>query len=76
MQYNADTRLQELVDTYPWLIDEISALDPRLKAIKTPFGRAMIRRSTVADASRISGYPVERLLQELNRVIGEHNAKD
>ncbi len=72
MQFDSETRLQELAETYPWLIDKVASLDPRLKIAKSAVGRALIRRSTIGDASRMSGYPVEKLVQELIRLIEEH----
>ena len=72
MQLNANTRLQELADTYPWLIDTVAAQDPRLRIVKSPMGKALIKRSTIGDASRLSGYPVDDLLRELNKLIEEH----
>lgn len=72
MQFDADTKLQEIADAYPWLIDQVASMDPRLKIAKTPVGRALIRRSTVADASRLSGYPVEKILEELQKLLDGH----
>ncbi len=74
MQLTQETRLQDLVDAYPWLIDYGIARDSRLKIAKTAIGRAMIRRSNIADASRLSGYPVDEILAALRQVIEEHEA--
>ena len=72
MQFDAQTRLRDLAETYPWLIDAVAAKDDRLRIVKTPFGRALIKRSNIADVSRMSGYPVEEILKQLNQVIEEH----
>ena len=32
MQLNAETRLQDLADTYPWLIETVASMDERLKS--------------------------------------------
>ena len=72
MQLNADTRLQDLADEYPWLIDKVAAMDERLKIAKTFVGRQLIKRSTIADVSRMSGYSVDQILQQLEEMLKEH----
>ena len=72
MQLNAETRLQDLADTYPWLIEKVASMDERLKIANTFVGRQLIKRSTIGDASRLSGYPVERIIEELKKLIDKH----
>ncbi len=72
MQLNADTRLKDLADEYPWLIDKVASMDERLKIAKTFVGRQLIKRSTIADASRLSGYSVDQILQQLEKMLQEH----
>ena len=72
MQLNADTRLQDIVDEYPWLIDVAVSIDDRLKIAKTFVGKQLIKRSTIADASRLSGYSVDKIINELNKQIAKH----
>ena len=72
MQLNADTRLQDIVDAYPWLIDVAVSIDDRLKIANTFVGKQLIKRSTIADASRLSGYSVDKIINELNKQIAKH----
>ena len=72
MQLNADTRLQDILDEYPWLIDVAVSIDDRLKIAKTFVGKQLIKRSTIADASRLSGYSVDKIINELNKQIAKH----
>ena len=71
MQFTADTRLQDIADAYPWLIDYVASLDDRVKIANTFVGRQLIKRSTIADASRLSSYSVERLISELEKEIAK-----
>ena len=71
MQFTAETRLQDIADAYPWLIDYVASLDDRLKIAKTFVGRQLIKRSTIADASRMSGYSVEKLIGALEEEIAK-----
>ena len=76
MQLNEETPLQQIADAYPWIIDTVAGLDDRLKIAKTFVGRQLIKRSTIGDASRLSGYPVERIIEELKKLIEKHGASD
>ncbi len=42
MEINAQTKLTDILDKYPWLPDELAKLDGRFKIIKTPVGKMMI----------------------------------
>ncbi len=75
MQLNEETRLQDLAEAYPWLIDTVASMDPRLKIARTAVGRALIRRSNIADVSRLSGFPVNKIIPELQKLIDEHEGK-
>ncbi len=70
--YNEHSRLADILKAHPWLIRELPAYEPRLSALRKPTVRAMLRRYTVADVSRFTGYPVEKLLDKLARMIQEH----
>ena len=72
MQLNEETRLQDIADAYPWVIDTIASLDDRLKIAKTFVGRQLIKRSTIGDASRLSGYPADQIIAELRKLIEQH----
>ena len=76
MQLNEETPLQLIADAYPWIIDTVAGLDDRLKIAKTFVGRQLIKRSTIGDASRLSGYPVDRIIEELKKLIEKHGASD
>ena len=72
MQLNAETRLQDLANTYPWLIDKVISMDDRFKIAKTFVGKQLIKHSTIAEVSKLSGYPVDQILEGLEQVIKEH----
>ena len=75
MEITENTRLSDLIAAYPWMPDAAARMDPRLRAVNTPLGRLLIRRSTLADAERLSGYPVEKIIEELKKMIAAHAAE-
>ena len=64
-----ETRLADVLDAYPWLPGALIDRDPAFKKINNPVVKALIRRSTVVDAGKYAGYPAERLIAELDRLV-------
>ena len=73
MTLNRDTKLTDILKEYPWLPDELVKLDGRLKIIKTPVGKMMIRNATITDAAEKTGLSEEVLIEQLTKMINEHN---
>ena len=72
MEINADTRLSDILQQYPWLSEELPKLDSRFSIMNTAAGKLLMRKNTVRDASRVSGHSVEELLGELQALIARH----
>ena len=68
----AETRITEILAAYPWLPDELIRLDERARLMNTFAGRMLIRKSRVADVSRMTGKSVEELLSRLKQTIAAH----
>lgn len=65
----AATRLADVLAAYPWLPDALIAMDPGFKKLKSPVVRALIKRSTVADAARYAGVGAPELIERLNALV-------
>ena len=50
-------------------------MDKRLQIINSPIVKALIKRATLADASKRSGYPVEEIIREMQKLIDEHEGR-
>ena len=74
MEFNADTKLRDIIAAYPWLPETVIQMDGRFKIINTPIGRALIRNATLGDASRRTGYPLDTIISELRKLIAAHGA--
>ncbi|MBR1585647.1 MAG: hypothetical protein IJ662_08920 [Clostridia bacterium] len=68
----ADTRLQDIIDAYPWLKGEAIQLDERFKLLDSPLAKMLIRKATVADASKRTGFPTDQIIAEINKMIDRH----
>lgn len=74
IEVRADTPLRDILEAYPWLPEELIRLDARFRILRSPLTQALIRRSTVADAAKRVGQPVEKLLERFDRMIRDHGA--
>ena len=72
MEITEKTPLKAILAAYPWLPDVLIGMDSRFQIIRNPIGRLLIRTSSVGDACKKAGYPVEKVLEELNKLIAEH----
>ena len=72
MEFNETARIADLIAVYPWLPEEAAKMDPRLRIVNTPFGKALIRHATLGDASKRSGFPLEAIIEELKKKIAAH----
>ena len=72
--FDENSRLWDILEAYPWLVDVLPAYDARLTALNKPLTRTLTRRYTVADVSRVTGHSPEKLLDKLRRLAVEHGA--
>ena len=70
--YDENSRISDILDAYPWLVQVLPDYDPRLKSLSNPAVRALTRKYTVTDVSKFTGYSTEKLLDKLRRLIAEH----
>lgn len=72
MTITETTRLAELVHVYPWFMDEITRIDEKFRLLKTPLGKVMMKKATVAEMSKKSGMDTSTLIQKIETLIEEH----
>ncbi len=72
MTFDENTRIRDILEEYPWLPETVVRLDSRFRIINTPLGRTLIRHATLAEASRRSGYPLDQIIRELEKLIARH----
>ena len=72
MEINENTRLKDILAAYPWMPDALIQVDSRFNIINNPIGKLLIRTATVKDAANKAGYPVEKVLEELKKLIAKH----
>jgi DUF438 domain-containing protein len=73
MKLNPETRIGDLLDEYPFLIDFLLTVSPKYKKLTNPIMRKTIGRiATIAKAASIGGFTTEELIEKID---GEINRK-
>ena len=75
MLIDRNTKLKDLLNAYPWLVDETIKMDERFKALKSPLGRMLIARATIADASQKTGIDEQRIIDTITEFIAVHEGQ-
>ena len=72
MTINRNTKLSELMQACPWLLDEAVKLDPKFKVLNNPVGRAFLKKATIEELSKKSGLSVKEIMDWLKETIESH----
>jgi len=73
MKITENTRVAELMEKYPWLMDEVAARSSRARRLLAlPGAKLLLKRATVADVARKTGADAGELLRELAEMIETH----
>lgn len=69
-----ETRLKDLMAAYPWLKEEAVKLDRRFQMLDSPLGKMLLKKATIADASRYTGFGTGEIIAEITKMITTHGA--
>ena len=53
-------------------MEEITRVDEKFRLLKTPIGKIMMQKATVAEMSKKSGMETNTLIQKIETLIEEH----
>ena len=69
----ADSRVIDLVASYPFLQDFMLTYHPAVSRLGRPLMRNTLdRRATLTDAAHLAGIPVDRLVAEVRSEVAAH----
>lgn len=72
MTINGNTKISDILKTYPWLTDKLIELNPQFKKLNSPMAKVLLRTTTVNDVSKKFGKSVNELLVMLKKYIEEN----
>lgn len=67
-----ETRLKELMDAYPWLMDEVVKISDKFKMLNTPIGKMMLAKATLEDIAKKTGIDTDKIITKLLELIKTH----
>ncbi len=72
MKLTAETKLKDILASYPWIIDEAEKIDRRFRALRSPLGRLLINKADIAEASRRTGVDTDTIIENIEALIRDH----
>ena len=71
MTISKTTKLSELMQAFPWLMDEAVKLDPKFKVLNNPNGKAFMKKSTIEDLAKKADLSPEEILDWIKEQVEE-----
>lgn len=72
MEITKDTKLKDLIITYPWFKDEMAKVNDKFKLLNTPVGKVMLGKATITEMSKKSGMDADVLISRISDLIKAH----
>ena len=69
MEITKETKLSDLLGQYPWLKEELSKVNNKIKMLNTPMGKIMIGKATIAEMSKRSGMDADVIIGKVSELI-------
>ncbi len=76
LELTPGTKILDLLQTYPFLVDTLGGLSPHFKALKSPVMRNTLGRvATLQRAATMGGVSLEELMETIARAVLEHTGE-
>ena len=72
MKLNAQTKVNDILQQFPWLKDELPKYDERLAIINNPLARALLGTATLQTVAEKAGMNVNDIVSMLENLIKAH----
>ena len=74
MNITPDTKVLDVLNTYPWLRDELPKMDKRFAIMNTPPGKLLLRRATLKDVAKKADVTPEKIIEKFNELLASHSS--
>jgi len=76
LELTPGTKILDLLQTYPFLVETLIGLSPHFKALKSPVMRNTLGRvATLQRAATMGGVSLEELMETIARAVLEHTGE-
>ena len=69
---NENTKIKELSEAYPWLIDEVKKLSDRAAKIPGPMIKMILAKATLKDIAGKVDESSDQLIEQLKELVIKH----
>ena len=69
MEITPQTKLTDILEEYPDLLDQLIQIEPKFSLLKTALGKIAIRNATMQDASDRYKVPMDKLMNLLKEQL-------
>lgn len=73
MELTSKTKLQDLLNEYPWLKEEIIKVNDKFKLLHTPLANVMLGKADLSMVGEKADMDVDVLIEKLKELIASHN---
>ena len=70
---NESTKIKELSEAYPWLINEVKKLSDRAAKIPGPMIKMILAKASLKDIAAKVDEPSDKLIEQLKELIIQHD---
>ena len=75
MNITENTKINDLMKKYPWLLDEVIKIDERVKIVKrNPIAKVFLKKATINGVSELAGMDVNTLIEQISNLIEQREA--
>lgn len=71
-----ETKLKDLLDEYPWLLEEAVKMDERFKMVNSPLGKTLLKKATIVDLAKLGKIDAELIVKEIEKMIENHEEEE
>ena len=69
---NENTKAFELLETYPWLVDEIKKMGKEFEMIDNPITRMLFKNATIGDICKQFKLDESQVIEQITKMIENH----
>ncbi|MBQ9030552.1 MAG: DUF1858 domain-containing protein [Parasporobacterium sp.] len=68
-----DTKLNDILTQYPWILDEAVKTESKFRILKTPVGKLFLRNATIGELSARAGIDKDEIICQIQEWIRHKN---
>ncbi len=72
MEIKENTKIIDIINEYPWVVDELVKIDERLSILSTTMGKMLARKYTLQDVCKMGNVSMDYVLEEFDKLLKQH----